>query len=118
MLPTPFPTVTEILLFFNLFAGLMLTASLILFLGGFAMYLVRLGTYPTYREDALVYMQWGVSVLFALIVLLGVQQFLLSHMKIAMVIGTLLLIALVIWAFMDEGGGHKEEKKPAANGHR
>ena len=110
MLPTPFPTITEILLFFNLFAGLMLTASLILFLGGFAMYLVRLGTYPTYREDALVYMQWGVSVLFALIVLLGVQQFLLSHMIVAMTIGTLLLIALVIWAFTDEP--KKEEKKP------
>ena len=94
------PTTAQVLVFFNLFAGVMLTLSLILFLGGFVMYLVRLGTWPTYRDEAITLMKYGVSTLFVLIVILGIQQFLMSHLLVAVSIGALILIFLVAWAFM------------------
>ena len=105
------PTTTQVLTFFNLFAGVMLTISLILFAGGFVMYLVRLGTYPTYREEAIHVMRYGLSTLFVLVVILGIQQFFLRHMLVAVVVGAFILIGIVVWAFLPE-----EEKKPAANG--
>src|SRR3989344_9367876 len=91
-----------ILAFFNLFTGLMLTLSLVFFIGGFIIYLVRLGTWPTYREDAVELMKWGVSILFTLILILGVQQFLLSHLLVAGVIVAAFIIGLIVWAFWPE----------------
>lgn len=93
------PSTTQVLAFFNLFAGIMLTLSILLFVGGFIMYLVRLGTWPTYREQAVEIMKYGVATLFVLIVVLGVQQFLMRHLLVAVSIGALILIYLVIWAF-------------------
>ena len=107
------PTTTQLLAFFNLFAGVMLTLSLILFIGGFIMYLVRLGTFPTYREEAIELMKWGLTTLFVLIVVLGVQQYLLSHLLVAVTIGALILIAIVIWAFAQTA---EKPQPPAGNG--
>ena len=47
-----FPNTAQVLGFFNLLVGLMLVASLLMFLGGFVQYLVRLGTWPTYRTES------------------------------------------------------------------
>ena len=58
--------------FFNLFAGLMLVGSLLSFVAGFGLYLVRLGT--IYRKDGLDIMMWGVAILFVLVVLLGIAE--------------------------------------------
>jgi len=103
------PTTTQVLAFFNLFAGIMLTASIGLFIGGFIIYLVRLGTWPTYRESAVQLMMWGVSILFTLVLVLAVQQFLLDHLMVAVVIGALIIIALVIWALASSA--KPEEKR-------
>ena len=109
------PTTAQVLVFFNLFAGVMLTLSLILFLGGFVMYLVRLGTWPTYRDEAITLMKYGVSTLFVLIVILGIQQFLMSHLLVAVSIGALILIFLVAWAFMTATAA---PPAPPANGEK
>jgi len=97
-----------ILAFFNLFAGLMLTLSLVFFIGGFIIYLVRLGTWPTYREEAVELMKWGVAILFTLVVILGIQQFLLAHLAVAVTIGALIIIGLVVWALIPEPEKKKE----------
>ena len=107
------PTTTQVLAVFNLFAGVILTLSLVLFLGGFIVYLVRLGTWPTYREEAIHIMQWGVSILFVLIVVLGIQQALMRHLLVAVSIGALILIYLVFWAFAT---ATKAPPPPPANG--
>ena len=102
------PTTTQLLAFFNLFVGLMLTASILLFVGGFIQYLVRLGTWPTYREESVEKMKWGVTTLFSLVVILGIQQFLLKHLLVAVVIGALIVIWVVIWAYSGSEGGEKK----------
>ena len=93
------PTTTQVLAFFNLFTGMMLTISILLFVGGFIVYLVRLGTWPTYRDQAIELMKYGVVTLFVLIVVLGAQQFLMRHLLVAVSIGALVLIYFVVWAF-------------------
>jgi hypothetical protein len=106
-------TTTQLLAFFNLFVGIMLVSSILLFCGGFVVYLVRLGTWPTYREEAVNIMMWGLSILFTLVMLLGLQQFLLSHQTVAVTIGALILIAILIWALSAGSGGGEKKKGDA-----
>lgn len=108
-----FFTTTQLLAFFNLFVGVMLTLSIVLFIGGFLMYLVRLGTWPTYREEAVEVMKWGVSILFTLVVILAIQQFLLNHLLVAVTIGALIILYFVFWLYMQGSSGG--EKKEAAH---
>src|SRR3954468_4498743 len=103
------PNITQVLTFFNLLSGIMLTLSLTTFVGGFIMYLVRLGTWPTYRETAVYIMRIGVSILFVLVVILGIQQFLLQHLLVGAVVGALIIIYIIFWAFQDV---FTEEKPP------
>lgn len=96
------PSTPQVLGFFNLVAGLMLTASVLLFIGGFAVYLVRLGTWPTYRDEAVKAMEWGVAVLFVLVVLLAVQQFLSTHLLAAVTLAALAVIGIVVWVLIKD----------------
>ena len=108
-----FFSTTQLLAFFNLFVGLMLTISLLLFIGGFIMYLVRLGTWPTYREEAVQIMMWGESILFTLVLILAIQQFLLSHLIVAVTIGAVIVIFFLVWVLMQGSSGGGEKKNGA-----
>mgnify|MGYP003395054606 CR=1 FL=1 len=61
------------------------------------MYLVRIGTWPTYRTDALSLMGWGLNILFVLVVLLAVQQFLARHLAFTVSLVALIIILLIVW---------------------
>src|SRR3990167_4668604 len=65
-------TLVQITDLFNIFAGLMLTMSILLFFGGLGVYFTRLGTWPSDRDLAIKIMEWGGSVLFVLIVILAI----------------------------------------------
>lgn len=98
---------------FNIVVGLMLVASILFMVGGLALWYVRLGTWPTYRDDAIEYMQWGVAVIFVLVVLLGVAQYVQTHMAVSlMAIGAVLAAAVVyvIGTTMLGGGGEEHEE--------
>ena len=58
---------------------------------------VRLGTWPTYRDEAIAYMQWAVSILFVLVVLLGVAQFVQTHMAVSMLAIGAVVAAVVVY---------------------
>ena len=58
---------------------------------------VRLGTWPTYRDEAIAFMQWGVAILFVLVVLLGVAQFVQTHMAASMVAIGAVVAAIVVY---------------------
>ena len=109
----------KVLGFFNLFIGLMLTVSILLFIGGFATYLVRLGTWPTYRTQAVEIMMWGVSVLFVLVVVLGAQQFLAAHLAVAVSIIAFIIVAGVAWlVYKGIADDMAKPQAPARNGRR
>lgn len=91
-------TIVQIINLFNVFVGLYLTATLLVFFGSFIMYLARLGTYPTYRESAIRGMEWGVAMLFVLIVLLAIVQLFERRPDVATTIFALAAIVAAIFA--------------------
>ncbi|RJQ33816.1 hypothetical protein C4556_03830 [Candidatus Parcubacteria bacterium] len=104
--PTPaealtFVSVAEL---FNIFIGLMLTAALLLFFGGLWVYFSRLGTWPNNRDEAIKIMEWGVAVLFTLIILLAIVQFFQRYPKVmSMVVAgivILILAGITLWVTM------------------
>lgn len=84
---------------FNIVAGIMLTASLICFFGGFGAYLFRLGLDS--RNQPLKYMEYGVSILFTLIVLLAIVQFIqsITHIPMGNAQSFQILIAILLVYF-------------------
>lgn len=85
---------------FNILVGLMLVAAFGFFFSGVGMWFARLGTYPTSRDEAIEYMQWGVVILFVLGVLLAVVQFVQQHVGIAYFIVGVVVVMLVIWMIL------------------
>lgn len=57
---------------FDLFSGLLVAGSIVFFLGGFTLYLARLGR--IYRTEGINLMQWGVSMLFLFILIVGLLR--------------------------------------------
>ena len=100
---------------FNVFVGLMLVGALLTYGIGFVVWCVRLGTWPTYRTEAIKIMEWSVVILFVLVVLLGVVQFFQHHPRAAgytIAVILLAIVAGVILVLAAKGGGKEDEKKP------
>lgn len=98
----------------NLFAGVLLAASLVFFGGGFVLYLARLGR--TYRSEGLDLMQWGVSMLFVFLVISTISRWLLLYpwafpWAAAMFIFVFFLVYIAPHLLDGGGEGHDEKKK-------
>jgi cytochrome bd-type quinol oxidase subunit 2 len=104
-------TLSQIFGFFNIMVGLMLVAALLLFFGGFISYLTRLGL--DNRVQGLRYMYWGLTILFVLIVLLGVVNYVQYHQAVVFAIVGVLVVIFVAWAVIKvsqaSGNGDDEE---------
>lgn len=96
---------------FNIMAGLMLVAAFLLFFGGGAMWFTRLGTSPTYRNDAINLMKWAVVVLFVLAILLFLVQFVQQHAAVAAFIVGVVVVGLVLWVIFSVATGPKADKE-------
>jgi hypothetical protein len=97
---------------FNIVVGGMLVISILMMFGGLGLWYVRLGTWPTYRDEAIDYMRWGVSVLFVLVVLLGIAQYVQTHMALSMLALGAVVAAIVVYFVGTQlmaGGGDEEE---------
>ena len=88
---TSFVQVAEL---FNIFTGLMLTTGIMVFLGGLMGYFARLGTWPSYRDKSLRVMEWGVVILFVLVVILGIVHYFETY---PVVTSTVVAIIIIIW---------------------
>jgi hypothetical protein len=87
-------TITSFLGFFNICAGLLFVAAVLTFIGGFIQYLVVLGNEK--RKDALATMYWGVTILFVLVVLLGIINTLQGPLAFIIGAGVILFITFAI----------------------
>lgn len=99
---------------FYIIVGLALVAALLLMSAGLIMWIIRLGTSPTYRDEAITYMEWGVATLFTLIVVLGIVEFIQTHTSTTLYILSVCIILLVIWmvvtsGLLSGGGGGEDE---------
>mgnify|MGYP001576665480 FL=1 len=102
-------TLVQFFGFLNIFIGIFLTLALILYGAAVIIYFTRFGN-PN-RAESLDLVELGLTILFILIVVLGVVQYFQRHpANMAYIIGTivfLLVVGLIIYAY---SGG---EKKPA-----
>jgi hypothetical protein len=99
---------------FNIVVGLMLVGSVLLMIGGLILWYVRLGTYPTYRDQAIEMMEWAVAILFVLAVLLGIAQFVQTHMALAMMLigaAVALVVLYAVGSSFFAGGEEEHEHK-------
>jgi len=105
-------TFTQVIGLFNIFVGLMLTVALLTYFLGFFLWLCRLGTWPTYRTEAIKIMEWSVVILFVLVVLLAIVQFFQYHPKeagwVVSVIVGLIIIWIILYLAAHSGGGKKK----------
>jgi uncharacterized Tic20 family protein len=96
---------------FNVFVGLMLVAAFLLMGSGLMLWYLRLGTYPTYRDSAIEQMKWAVTIMFVLVVLLGIAQFVQRHTAEAMMaIGVIIAVGIALFV-LSELTAAEEEKK-------
>ncbi len=105
-------TVNDILSLFNIFVGLMVAAAIILLVGGLIVWLVCLGT-PR-RSQGIRIMEWGVVILFVLVVLLAIIQFFVGH-PAATTVAISVIIAIFIGYIVLEvikGSGGEESERP------
>jgi hypothetical protein len=106
-------TISQFVGVFNIFVGLMITLSILLMATGTIMWVVRLGTSPTYRDDAIKVMQWAIALLFTTTVLLFVAQFVQRHTATAVFIIGFFILAAAAWFIFTEfqSAAHHVEKK-------
>ena len=99
--------------FFNIFVGLVLTVALVTYGIGAVIWIVRLGTWPSYRTEAIKILEWSVVILFVLVVLLLIVQFFRDHPTASSYLIAVVLLALLLWAILalvKQPPAKKEEK--------
>ncbi|MBI2030601.1 hypothetical protein HYT05_03195 [Candidatus Kaiserbacteria bacterium] len=91
-------TVSTIAGLFNILAGFMFVAAVSTFVGGIISYMVDFGNHE--RSKGIALMEWGVAILFTLVVLLGIVQFIQSHQGTAnVIVATAIIIGVVLIVF-------------------
>jgi len=105
--------VSEIAGLFYIIVGLAVVAAFLMMGAGTIMWIVRLGTDNTYRNDAIHIMEWSVATLFTLILVLGVVEFIQSHTSTTLYILSIAIVLFLVWVIMTSGiltgGGGEEE---------
>lgn len=98
---------------FYIVVGLALTAAILMMIGGIIMWIVRLGTSNTYRDEAIHLMEWAVATLFTLILVLGVVEFVQTHTSTTLYLLSIAIILLLAWLVITSGvfSGDGEKKK-------
>lgn len=102
---------------FNVFVGVMLTTALLAYGIGFIVWIVRLGTWPSYRTEAIKIMEWSVVILFVLVVLFAIVQYFQNYPRTsAYIVATIILLivigGIIVIAAKNGGKEEKKEKKP------
>lgn len=103
-------TVAQAFGFFNIIVGVMLVIAILLFLGGFIVYLSRLGLEGRV-SGGLRYMYRGIAVLIVLVILLGIVNFLQFHPEIVFAALGIVIVAAGAWAAI------KISQQPAEEEH-
>lgn len=109
-------TFVQAIEFFNVCVGLLLTFTIIVFGAGIIVYIARFGTWPSHRDAAIKVLEWGVTLLFVLVILLAIVQAFEHHTAVALSILAFIILILIAWLVIwaaSESGGKKDAKKEA-----
>ena len=100
---------------FHVAVGLLLIATLMLFVVSFCVYVARFNTWPTHRDASIRGLEWSVVMLFVLVLLLALARFFQFHSTIALPILAFIII-VVIAIIIVRMAAAKKEKPPARPG--
>lgn len=103
-------TVAQAFGLFNIVVGVMLVIAILLFLGGFIVYLSRLGLEGRV-SGGLRYMYRGVAILIVLVILLGIVNFVQFNPQVVFGALGIVIVALGAWAAV------KISQQPAEEEH-
>lgn len=106
--------VSQIAGLFYIVVGLTFVSSFLLMGTGLLLWVIRLGTEHTYRDDAIHIMEWSVATLFTLILILGVVEFVQAHTSATLYILSVVIILFLAWLIITAGvfsGGGEEKKR-------
>ncbi len=107
-------TLLQALGVFHMFLGAYLVVTLLVFSIGVYSYFARLGTWPTYRDISIEVMEWGLVMLFVLVVLLGIVQFFQKYPGGALPILAFVLIVIAAFFILRFAAVPKKKEKKDA----
>ena len=114
-------TFVQIVGLFHIAVGLLLTVTLGTFIFGICLWIARFNTWPSHRETAIGVLEWGITMLFVLILLIAFVYFVQRHTTIALsiiafiaIIGAIILVVKI--APMGGGGAEGGKPKPKGGG--
>ncbi|MDP3646053.1 MAG: hypothetical protein Q8R25_03120 [bacterium] len=110
-------TPVDIFSLFNIFVGLMVVSAIIAYAAGLITWMILLGTVG--RSRGIRIMEWGVVILFVLVVLLAIVQFFVGHPAAATLAVSAVIavfIGYIVLEVIKSSGG--EEKEPARTERR
>ena len=93
-------TLTVVSGIFNILVGLMLVAAFLIYFGALIGWYVRRGSWPSYRDEMIHYMQWAVVIMFVLVVLLILVNFVQVHQAAAAFVFGVILFLAIVWVIM------------------
>lgn len=97
--------------YLDIFIGLFLAVSIVMFVGAFIVYLVRYGT--AHREEMFEYMHWSIAILFVISVLLALIHFFQSHTSaVIYLVGIIAFLLITVFII------HIAAKKPEKAEHK
>ena len=103
-------TLSQVLGYFNIVIGLFLTASVLSYAIGVIIWATRYGTWP--REEGFPFMQFGITTLFVLSVLLALINWLLKHTSTTLYVISFILVVLCGIFILYAVRGKKKEEAP------
>lgn len=107
-------TLSQVLGYLNIVIGLFLTVSIISYSTGMVIYWTRYGTWP--REEGFPFMQFGITTLFVLSVLLALVHFVLKYTSTALYILSFVALLLCVILLTRVFRGKKEDKGAGRQG--
>lgn len=100
-------TLAQVLGYIDIVIGLFLAASVISYAGGMILWATRYGTWA--REDAFPFLQFGITTLFVISVLLALIHWFLKHTSTILYVISFILVILCGVLVMRSVRGKKEE---------
>lgn len=88
-------TFPQVVGLFHIAVGLILTGIILIFVTGFAVYVARFNTWPSYRDNAIRVLEWAVVMLLVLIIVLSIVNAIQHHGAIALPIISFIIIIVV-----------------------
>jgi hypothetical protein len=104
-------TLIQLMGFFHVAVGLLLTLTILVFITGLGIYFARLNTWPSHRDHAVIVIQWAVVMLFVLLLLVALVNFFQTKPEIALPILAFIIVVAVAITIVRYAASAKGAKK-------